>query len=145
MHLMTLSQLWEVLTVPCRLNRLFGLLWYDLGVFWLNITCLKSAAKYLLSFYPNKYRSDLSKKLIFDPAGQKASKLEALKVCSDRDSNAGRPESSNSLHRIASKCKLWDFWDFFSWPPTLMACNFNTLWAGPLSYSYSFEILINIS
>ena len=62
-------------TVPCRLNRLFGLLWYDFRVFWLSITCLKSAAKCLFSFYHNKYRSDLSKKFVFGPVGQKASKM----------------------------------------------------------------------
>ena len=46
-------------------------------------------------FNPNKYRLDLSKKLVFDLAGQRASKLEALKVCSDRESNPGLPESSD--------------------------------------------------
>ena len=119
-------------------------LWYDLRVFWLSINGLKSAAKPIFFSYSHKYWSDLSKKLVFDPTGQKVSKLEAFKVCSDQDSNAGRSESINSLYRIASKCKLKDFWDSFSWLPTLMACNFDTPCAGPLGYSISFEILINI-
>ena len=33
------------------------------------------------------------KKIIFELADQGASKLEALKVCSDRDSNPGRPKT----------------------------------------------------
>ena len=46
---------------------------------------------------PNKYRSDLSKKIVFDPIGQRASKIEALKVSSDRESNPDRPKTTFSL------------------------------------------------
>ena len=48
-------------------------------------------------FNPNKYRSDLSKKIVFDPIGQRASKIEALKVSSDRESNPDRPKTTFSL------------------------------------------------
>ena len=51
----------------------------------------------MFSIYPNKYRSDLSKKLVFDPAGQRASKLEALKVSSDRESNPDRPKTKFTI------------------------------------------------
>ena len=62
---------------------------------------LKSAAKCLVPLYPNKNRLDLSKKLVFDPAGPRASKLWALKVCPGRGSNPGRSESSDSLNKLA--------------------------------------------
>ena len=48
-------------TVPCRLNRLFGHLWYKVGVLWHRKNCLKSAPKHSFSIYPNKYDLDLSK------------------------------------------------------------------------------------
>ena len=60
-----------------------------------------SAAKYLLSLYHNKYRSDLSKRLVFDPIDPRGTKLWALKVCGRRESNPGRPKSSDSLYKIA--------------------------------------------
>ena len=101
-------------------SRTIVILWYDLRVFWLNIKCLKSALKSIFFHYPNKYRSDLSKKLVFDPVGPRATKLWALKVCSRRESNPGRPKSSNSLFKIAKNvasnpkclefffdCQLW--------------------------------------
>ena len=66
---------------------------------WYNMP--QSATKCLFSFFPNKYRSDNSKKLLFDPAGPRASKLWALKVCPDRGSNPGRSESSDSLDKLA--------------------------------------------
>ena len=50
--------------------------------------------------YANKDRSDLSKKVIFGPVGQRTAKLLALKVCALRDSNPGRSESSDSLYKI---------------------------------------------
>ena len=49
----------------------------------------------------NKTKLDLSKKLVFDPAGPRASKLWALKVCPGRGSNPGRSESSDSLNKLA--------------------------------------------
>ena len=58
---------------------------------------LKSAAKPIFFTYPNKYRSDLSKKLVFEPADQGASKLEALKVSSDGESNPDCPKTTFSL------------------------------------------------
>ena len=48
-------------------------------------------------FNPNKYRSDLSKKIVFDPIGQRASKIEALKVSSDRESNPDRPKTKFTI------------------------------------------------
>ena len=62
---------------------------------------VKSAAKSIFSHYPSKYRLDLSKKLVFDPVGLRATKLFALKVCSLRESNPGRPKSSDSPYKIA--------------------------------------------
>ena len=62
-----------------------------------------SAAKHFFLNYTNKYKSDLSKKLIFDPADQRASKLQALKVCAGRDSNPGLSESSKSLYKVMIK------------------------------------------
>ena len=62
---------------------------------------VKSAAKAIFSLYPSKYRLDLSKKLVFDPVGPRATKLWAFKVCSRRGSNPGRPKSSDSLYKIA--------------------------------------------
>ena len=51
------------------------ILWYDLRLFWLNIKCLKSVAKLLFLNYTNKYRSDLSKKIVFGPIGQKTTEM----------------------------------------------------------------------
>ena len=79
----------------------------------MKISYLKSSQNLLLSSYTNKYRSDPSKKLVLGPVGQRAAKMLAFKVCTVRDSNPGRSESNDSLHKIALKCKLWDFCDFF--------------------------------
>ena len=43
---------------------------------------LKSAVKPILFTFPNKYRSDLLKKVVFGSLDQRASKLKTLKVCS---------------------------------------------------------------
>ena len=85
----TILQWLVIHTVSPTHSRSIAHLWYDLGVLWLSIICLKSAAKCLFSIFPNKYRSDLSKKLVFDPTGQRASKLQTIKVCAGRDSNPG--------------------------------------------------------
>ena len=62
---------------------------------------------------PSKGKLGLSKEVVYDLIDQRATKLQSLKVCSVRDSNPGRSESNDSLHKIALKCKLWDFCDFF--------------------------------
>ena len=62
---------------------------------------LKSAAKPIFFHYPDKHRSDLLKKLVFDHLEPRATKLWALKVCGRRESNPGRPKSSDSLYKIA--------------------------------------------
>ena len=82
-------------TVSPTHSRSIAQLWYVLGVLWLGIIYLKSAIKCFLSVYPNKHRPDLFKKLVFDPVGQTASKFEDLKVCSNRDSNPGRPKTKS--------------------------------------------------
>ena len=51
-------------TVPCRLNRLSGHLWYDLRVFWVSEKCFKNAPKRFFSIYPNKCSLDLSKEIL---------------------------------------------------------------------------------
>ena len=51
------------------------ILWYDLRLFWLNLRSLKSTAKVFFFSYTNKYRLDLSKKVILGLVGQKAAKL----------------------------------------------------------------------
>ena len=84
-------------TVSDTDSRTICILWYDLRVFSLIIECLKSAAKPIFFPYPNKYRSDLSKKLVFDPAGQRASTLETLKLWPVRELNPDRLKTIKSL------------------------------------------------
>ena len=63
----------------------------------------KKCSEFLLIVNTSKGIIGLSKKLVFDPAGPRSSKLWALKVCPGRGSNPGRSESSDSLHKIAFK------------------------------------------
>ena len=88
-------------TVCAKRSESICFLWYNLIVLWPIQSTLKSAAKPIFLSFPNKYRSDLSKKLVFGPVGQGASKMYAFKVCTGRDSNPGRSESSDLLHKVA--------------------------------------------
>ena len=91
----------NIYTVSTTHSRSIAHLWYDLGVLWLSIMYLKSAAKHFFSNYSNKYSLDLSKyeKIIhFSPQN---SDLWAPKVYPGRDSNPGRSRSSNSLYKLA--------------------------------------------
>ena len=90
-----------VCTVCAKRSESICFLWYNLIVLWPIQSTLKSAAKPIFLSFPNKYRSDLSKKLVFGPVGQGASKMYAFKVCAGRDSNPGRSESSDLLHKVA--------------------------------------------
>ena len=73
--------------------------------------------KHFFLTYPNKYRSDLSKKIVFDPIGQRASKIEALKVSSDRESNPDRPKTTFSLlERFKRGNAPTSFFSFFFEP-----------------------------
>ena len=80
-------------TVPCRLNRLFGHLWSKVGVLWRTKKRLKSAPKRFFFLYLNRYGLDLSKEVLQVLPDQRTAKLQALKVCTGRESNPGRPES----------------------------------------------------
>ena len=51
---------------------------------------------------PSKGVIGLLKEIPYVLVDQRAAKLQALKVCSDRDSNPGRPESSDSLNKVAN-------------------------------------------
>ena len=88
-------------TVSPTHSRSIPHLWYDLGVIWLSILYFKSAAKPIFFLKSNKHRSDLSKNLVFDPVGPRATKLWALKVCPGRGSNPGGSESCDSLNKLA--------------------------------------------
>ena len=68
-----------------------------------SVSCavLKSIPKQLFSIYPNKYGLDLSKEVLLVFPHQRAAKLQVIKVCADRESNPGRPKSSDSLYKIA--------------------------------------------
>ena len=94
---------------------------------------------------PNKYRSDLSKKIVFDPTGQRASKIEALKVSSDRESNPDRPKTTFSLlERFKHGNAPTSFFQFF------LTANFEgRQFCSPLArclrHKISFENPINIS
>ena len=90
------------LTVPCRLNRLFGHLWYKVGVLWHRKNCLKSSQKRSFSICPNKHGLDLSKEVLLVPPQQRAAKLQAIKLWAARESNPGRPESNDSLYKVAN-------------------------------------------
>ena len=98
---------------------------YDLRVTQMAIECLKTNAKLLFCSNTNKYRSELPKKLISDPVGQRTTKMQALKVCAGWESNPGCPKSSDSVYKIAKnvasdpKCRF-----FLS--PTLLSCNFKS-------------------
>ena len=43
------------------------------------------------------------KKITFGPVGQEAAKIKTLKLCASRESNPGRSESNDSLHKVAFK------------------------------------------
>ena len=62
-------------TVSPTHSRSIVQLWYDLGVLWLSITYLKIVAKPFFSTYANKYRLDLSKKLILSPVDQRVANI----------------------------------------------------------------------
>ena len=126
---------WNHTAVSPTHSRSIAQLWYDLRVLWLSIIHLEIDAKPFFSNYTNKYRLDPSKKLFFDPVSPRAAKLWALKVCSRRESNPGRPKSSDSLNKIA-KCvasnpKVLGFF--------LTANFYNPQFCNP--WSLSFEIL----
>ena len=84
-------------TVCAKRSESICFLWYNLIVLWPIKSTLKSPEKLIFFLFPNKLRSDLSKKVVFDPLGPRATKLWAFKVCSCRESNPGRPKSSDSL------------------------------------------------
>ena len=103
--------------------KLFDLLWYDLGVFWLGIICLKSVAKHFfsLSILINMFRSFKRGNLCsFRPRGCKIINSQSL------DSNPGSSKNSNSL------CKM-------------SVHNFAAVWASHLGHKNSFDYLFNIS
>ena len=131
--------------MPCRLNRLFGLLWYDFRVFWLSITCLKSAAKCLFSFYHNKCRSDISKKSNFWPCRPKGCKIvgpQSLPPPGFEPGPLGEQQLLNKVaNGVASNPKCLNFF----WPPTLSVHSFVAAWARCLKDKSSFENPFNIS
>ena len=49
-------------------------------------------------FSPSKWVVGLSKEILCTLAGQRATKLQALKVCTVRESNPGRPKSTDSVY-----------------------------------------------
>ena len=62
-------------TVMIKTLETIVILWYDLRVFWPRIKCIKNAAKLFFTFYANKNWSKFSKKLVFDLASLRVSKL----------------------------------------------------------------------
>jgi len=64
--------------------------------------CLKGAQIHSFSIYPNEYGLDLSKEVLLVLPHQRAAKIQAIKVCADRDLNPGHPESSDLLYKVTN-------------------------------------------
>ena len=59
--------LWKFNTLRQSHSRSITRLWYDIGLFWASLICLKSAAKQFFSFYSNRYSLYLSKEVLIVP------------------------------------------------------------------------------
>ena len=77
-------------------NSFFGYLWSKKGSIQIEIKYLRSAVDLDL-LAPSKGVIGLSIEVVYDLVEQGAAKLQSLKVCSVRDSNPGRPKSSDLL------------------------------------------------
>ena len=66
---------------------------------------------------------------VFDPAGLRAAKLWALKVCPGRESNPGRSESSDSLYKLAKNVASNPKGLVFFLTANFDGHNFATVWA----------------
>ena len=85
-------------TVCVKHSRSICFLWYNLIALWPIKSTPKKAEKPIFFPYRNKHRSNLSKRLVFDPEGPLGTKLWALKVCSDRTANSYSGSAVKKLH-----------------------------------------------
>ena len=70
-------------------------------VLWMEIECIKSAARLLDSNWVNKGGLDLSKEVLWVSEGQRGAELPAVKVGGVKKNSAARPVSNPSSPRRA--------------------------------------------
>ena len=88
---------------------------------WMEIKCLKSAARLLNRDWVNKRGLDLSKEVLWVSVGQRAAELQAVKV-------GGQPKILPSGLVRTHFARAGPLGRIFFWPPTLMAGSSAALW-----------------
>ena len=87
-----------------------------LGYFELVKNALKMPQNVFFSIHPNKYSLDLSKEVLLVSPGQRTAKLQAFKVCAVRESNPGRPKTTDSVYKSEKRSlepkRSRNFFDF---------------------------------
>ena len=88
---------------------------------WMEIKCIKSAARLLDRDWVKKGGLDLSKEVLWVSVGQRVAQLQAVKV-------GGQQKILPSGLVRTRFARAGPIGRIFCWPPTLTACSYATLW-----------------
>ena len=98
-------------------------------VLWMEIKCIKSAARFLDSNWVNKGGLDLSKEVLWVFVGQRTAELPAVKF--------------GGLKKILPSGPVWALFArtgpisrIFCWPPTLTAGSYAALWSTETHHTF---------
>ena len=84
-------------------------------VLWMEIKCIKSAARLLDSNWVNKGSLDLSKEVLWVSVGQGGAELPAVKVGGVKKNSAARPVSNPRSPRQAIRQNFFQTSNFDGW------------------------------